>query len=58
MLGEAFGPGDLAFKINEFVIGWEVEPITIDQANQLMDWMAAQISAEEEDGESGQGPTS
>lgn len=52
MLGEAFGPGDLAAKIHE--INPQVSAsrdFTIENANELMDWMAQQLDDEEEGAE-------
>lgn len=49
MLGSAFGPGDLVEKLNEMQHGYE---FTMDEGNELMDWMAEQLTDEPEEGES------
>lgn len=56
MLGEAFGPGDLAEKLNEIKDSYQrvgFEEFYMEDAESLMDWMAEQLADEgEEDADS------
>lgn len=48
MLGEAFGPGDLADKIQELQPRpGDFGDFTMENADKLMDWMAEQLTDEE-----------
>jgi hypothetical protein len=49
MLGEAFGPGDLAAKAEE--IRGDNADFSIEDADKLMDWMAEQLDDEGEGAE-------
>lgn len=58
MLGQAFGPGDLADKINKIVKPTrDGVDFTSAQASQLIDWMADQLTDEGRLDEDGKGST-
>lgn len=50
MLNTAFGPGDLAKRIEQDIDAGRIEPDNIPEEvmSELMDWMAEQLADEEE----------